>query len=121
MKQPINITNECMMVEDSSENEGNESTGPSYFSENYDYESIGGSGSESDSKADSEFEYICNNNSNTEITTVLEDPIQKSFEKSCNSPVEKPYYSTGIYPIICYQCGSKETHKPEEKLERPLC
>ncbi|CAG8786158.1 643_t:CDS:2, partial [Dentiscutata erythropus] len=59
------------MVEDSSENEGDESTGPSYFSEicNYNYKSIGGSRSESDSEADSESEYICNDNSDTEITT----------------------------------------------------
>ncbi|CAG8540434.1 3594_t:CDS:2 [Cetraspora pellucida] len=109
------------MVEDSSENEGDESTGPSYFSKNYDYESIGGSSSESDSEVDSESEYICNDNFNTEITTMLEDPIQKIFEKLCNLPVKKPYYSAGIYPIVCYQCGSKETHKLEEKHKRPLC
>ncbi|CAG8607267.1 33064_t:CDS:2, partial [Gigaspora margarita] len=131
-KQPINVINECMTVEDCSENEDNEFTGPSNFSENYDYESSGESGGEFSSKSGSESgdesEYTCDNNSDTEITTVLEDPIQKIFEKvfvnnswSCNSPVEKPYYSARIYPIVCYQCGSKEIYRPEETCERPLC
>ncbi|CAG8541150.1 23331_t:CDS:1, partial [Gigaspora margarita] len=52
---------------------------------------------------------------------MLEDPIQKIFEKvfvndlwSCNSPVKKPSYFVRIYPIVCYQCGSKEVYRPKE-------
>ncbi|KAF0532935.1 hypothetical protein F8M41_010890 [Gigaspora margarita] len=117
-----------MTVKDCSENVDNEFTGPSNFLENYNYESSGKSGSESSSKSGSESsnesKYTCDDNSDTEITTVLEDPIQKIFEKvfvnnswSCNSPVEKLYYSARIYPIVCYQCENKEIYRLEETCE----
>jgi len=39
---------------------------------------------------------------------------------SCSSQVEKPYYSAGIYPDICFECGSPEVTKVA-KGEQPHC
>jgi hypothetical protein len=39
---------------------------------------------------------------------------------SCFSQVEKPYYSAGIYPDICFKCGSPEVTKVA-KGEQPHC
>ncbi|CAG8827310.1 46150_t:CDS:1, partial [Gigaspora margarita] len=39
---------------------------------------------------------------------------------TCASPIERPYYSAGIYPDICYNCGSAEDLK-KTKGELPLC
>src|SRR6266542_6179784 len=38
----------------------------------------------------------------------------------CASQVEKPYYSTGIYPDICIECGNLDVSKPA-KGEYPHC
>lgn len=56
-----------------------------------------------------------------------EDPIQELFSRvfvndswSCTSQVEKPYFSTGIYPDICIECGNSNIDKAE-KGEHPRC
>uniref|UniRef100_U9T5Z8 Uncharacterized protein n=1 Tax=Rhizophagus irregularis (strain DAOM 181602 / DAOM 197198 / MUCL 43194) TaxID=747089 RepID=U9T5Z8_RHIID len=50
-----------------------------------------------------------------------EDPIQELFSRvfvndswSCTSQVEKPYFSTGIYPDICIECGNSNIDKAEK-------
>ncbi|CAG8841046.1 952_t:CDS:2, partial [Gigaspora margarita] len=55
------------------------------------------------------------------------DPIYELFQRvfvndswSCVSPIEKPYYSAGIFPIVCFLCGSKNVTKPTNN-EWPLC
>ncbi|CAG8844098.1 4560_t:CDS:1, partial [Gigaspora margarita] len=39
---------------------------------------------------------------------------------TCASPIERPYYSAGIYPNICYNCSSTEDLK-KTKGKLPLC
>ena len=43
------------------------------------------------------------------------DPVKKLFQvvfvnakNTCNSQIEIPYFSIGIYSNICYRCGEKE-------------
>ncbi|CAG8541736.1 21527_t:CDS:2, partial [Racocetra persica] len=31
---------------------------------------------------------------------------------SCASPIEKPYYSAGIFPVVCFLCGNKNITTP---------
>ena len=57
----------------------------------------------------------------------VEDPIRELFLKvfindswTCVSQVEKPYYSAGIYPDVCIECGSLNVAKPA-KGEHPYC
>ncbi|CAG8855760.1 37273_t:CDS:2, partial [Gigaspora margarita] len=50
-------------------------------------------------------------------------PIERIFVNdswSCASPIEKPYYSAEIFPVVCFLCGSKNVTKPTNN-ERPLC
>ena len=56
-----------------------------------------------------------------------EDPIHEIFSRvfvndswSCASQVEKPYYSTGIYPDVCIECGSLDVTRVA-KGEHPHC
>ncbi|RIA97585.1 hypothetical protein C1645_249080 [Glomus cerebriforme] len=56
---------------------------------------------------------------NDEETDIhIEDPIQKLLSRvfvndswSCASQVEKPYYSAGIYPDVCIECGNLNVSK----------
>lgn len=40
---------------------------------------------------------------------------------TCTSPVEKPYYSAGIYPDICIECGNLDVNNRTAKGEFPHC
>jgi len=57
-----------------------------------------------------------------------EDSICEIFSRvfvndswSCASQVEKPYYSAGIYPDVCFECGSPEVTINVTKGEHPHC
>ncbi|CAG8773657.1 38871_t:CDS:2, partial [Gigaspora margarita] len=57
----------------------------------------------------------------------IDNPIRMLFEQvfvndlwTCALPIENPYYSVGIYPDICYNCGGAEDLKAT-KGELPLC
>jgi len=56
-----------------------------------------------------------------------DDPIYKLFQHvfvndswSCASPIEKPYYSAGIFPAVCFLCGNRDVTNPS-KGEHLLC
>jgi len=57
----------------------------------------------------------------------MDDSIRELFLRvfvndswSCESQVEKPYYSAGIYPDVCIECGNSEVTRAE-KGEHPHC
>ncbi|CAG8806607.1 44727_t:CDS:2, partial [Gigaspora margarita] len=67
------------------------------------------------------------NYSNVDEEVNVEVPIKILFEKvfvndlwTCALLIERPYYSAGIYPDICYNCGSAEDLK-KTKGKLPLC
>jgi len=73
---------------------------------------------DSDSE-DEEFNIMEDNN--------VEDSIRELFTRvfvnnswSCASQIEKPYYSAGIYPEVCIECGNLDVTKPA-KGEFPYC
>ena len=56
-----------------------------------------------------------------------EDSVREIFSRvfvndswSCASQIEKPYYSTGIYPDVCIECGSLDVTRVA-KGEHPHC
>lgn len=62
-----------------------------------------------------------------EETEEEEDFIREIFLRvfvndswSCASQIERPYYSAGIYPDVCFECGSLEVTKVA-KGEHPHC
>ena len=62
-----------------------------------------------------------------ELDNNMGDSIHELFSRvfvnnswSCASQVEKPYYSAGIYPDVCIECGSLEVNRTT-KDEHPLC
>lgn len=52
------------------------------------------------------------------ISALLEKVFVKS-NLSCTSPVEVPYYSSGVFPPICYHCGAQDTDTEEGQY--PMC
>ncbi|CAG8457754.1 24796_t:CDS:2 [Gigaspora rosea] len=86
---------------------------------------------ESDQENENEINKIddtCSNNPEEDTEDVISDPVQKIFKNvfvndswTCNSPVEKPYYSASIYPEVCYLCGSLDVNQPTPlNTTRPL-
>ncbi|CAB4438911.1 unnamed protein product [Rhizophagus irregularis] len=62
-----------------------------------------------------------------EPDNATEDSIYELFSRvfvndswSCSSPIEKPYYSAGIYPDVCIECGSLDVNRVT-KDEHPRC
>ena len=48
--------------------------------------------------------------------------LEKVFVKanlSCASPMEIPYYSSGVFPPVCYHCGAQNTDT--EDGQYPMC
>ena len=52
---------------------------------------------------------------------IVKDNVSKLFEKvkvndslTCNSPMEIPYYSSGLFEDICFQCGKIPGENDEE-------
>ncbi|CAG8605330.1 10634_t:CDS:2 [Racocetra persica] len=64
---------------------------------------------------------------NLEFDTHGEDSINELFSRvlindslSCSATIEKPYYSAGIYPAVCIECGCRDVNRPA-KDEYPCC
>src|SRR3954453_10939164 len=62
-----------------------------------------------------------------ELDDNMEDSICELFSRvfvnnswSCASQIEKPYYSAGIYPDVCIECGNLEVNRTT-KDEHPHC
>ncbi|CAG8760024.1 6397_t:CDS:2, partial [Rhizophagus irregularis] len=51
---------------------------------------------------------------------ITEDNVFVNDSWSCSSPIEKPYYSAGIYPDVCIECGSLDVNRVT-KDEHPHC
>ncbi|CAG8633361.1 11116_t:CDS:2 [Ambispora leptoticha] len=64
---------------------------------------------------------------NVESDTHGEDSINELFSRvfvndslSCSATIEKPYYSAGIYPAVCIECGCRDANRLA-KDEHPRC
>ncbi|EXX50135.1 hypothetical protein GLOIN_2v1786258 [Rhizophagus irregularis DAOM 181602=DAOM 197198] len=62
-----------------------------------------------------------NSDDENESDNNMEDSIRELFSRvfvndswSCTSQVEKPYYSAGIYPDVCIECGSLDINETAE-------
>ncbi|CAG8789184.1 11532_t:CDS:1, partial [Racocetra persica] len=70
------------------------------------------------------------NSAKTEVGSeknITVDPLYELFQRvfvnnswNCASPIEKPYYSAGIFSLVCYLCGNQNVTK-SPKSERSLC
>ena len=52
------------------------------------------------------------------ISALLEKVFVKS-NLSCATPVEVPYYSSGVFPPVCFHCGTQNTET--EDGQYPMC
>ena len=66
------------------------------------------------------------NTPNNQEFQVEEDPIKQLFDHvfinkslTCTSPMETPYFSACLYPLVCFHCGSQEYIKPVPNGEYP--
>ncbi|GBB94233.1 hypothetical protein RclHR1_23160002 [Rhizophagus clarus] len=66
-----------------------------------------------DTLADTE---VSNNNDDYESDNVSEifEKVKINNSLTCNSPMEIPYYSSGLFEDICFQCGKIPKKGDEE-------
>ncbi|CAG8850401.1 455_t:CDS:1, partial [Racocetra persica] len=66
--------------------------------------------------------------SSLELLDTNETTIKQLFEKvfindglTCNSPIEKAYYSAQIFSLLCFECGDSDISTPIPVTQYPLC